>query len=51
MTECFCKWLLGGCGIAFVAMGGYIVKQHLEERKLLKEWLKSIQTGKSFLED
>jgi hypothetical protein len=38
-----CKWLIGGMAVAILGMAGYIVRQHNSERKLLIQWLRSLQ--------
>ena len=38
-----CKWIVGILIGFVVGMAGYIVKQHRSEKKLLLQWLSSLQ--------
>lgn len=38
-----CKWIVGGLCLAIIGMAGYIVKQHVVEREILRSWIKSMQ--------
>lgn len=49
MSHEFCRWVMGGMGAVILSMGGYIVKQHREERKILKAWLNFVLTGEKIL--
>lgn len=43
------KWIIGGMATGMVAMAGYIVKQHLAERAILKAWLHDVQAVNAML--
>jgi hypothetical protein len=45
-----CKWIIGGMAVAIVGMAGYIVKQHIAERAILREWINSMRESKSLLD-
>jgi hypothetical protein len=45
-----CKYIIGGMALAILGLCGYIVKQHLAERAILRDWIKSMQDSKSLLE-
>ena len=45
-----CKWIIGIL-IGFVmGMAGYIVRQHRSEKKLLLQWLRSLQSQLSMVD-
>jgi hypothetical protein len=45
-----CWKVVGGLVLAIMAMAGYIVKQHLAERAILKDWIQSMRDSKSMLD-
>lgn len=45
-----CKWLIGVLGGVIALMAQHIVRQHLAERAILREWIKSMQDSKSLLD-
>lgn len=45
-----CKYIIGGLALAVLGMAGYIVKQHVAERVILRDWIKSMQESKSLLD-
>ena len=51
MSHDFCFYAMGGMGFAILGMASYIVKQHREERKILKAWLNFVLKGEKILGD
>ena len=51
MDHQFCTYAMGAMGAAIVGMAAYIVKQHREERKILKAWLNFVLKGEKILGD
>jgi Na+/H+-translocating membrane pyrophosphatase len=45
-----CKYIVGGLALAVLGMAAYIVKQHVAERAILRDWIRSMQDSKSLLD-
>jgi hypothetical protein len=49
-VDATCWKIIGGLVLAIMALAGYIVKQHLAERAILKDWIQSMRDSKSMLD-